>query len=254
MFSGIFFLSQYYNHIFFLCKDKYYPQIKYFFDNIDINITIISFDSNNENESCKKIILNNYYTSDILICGLHKSYLSNKITHPELLSGVICNNISNFNLPERFSFIKMFYCDINLNLNIYINYFHFIHNNELYELYKKISNYNIIFLHTLSSMNELNLDKQIESYLSDTNYLIICANKNFYDISHEKYLLANDYIFLQTVFHYYYLILNAEIIHVIDSSISCIVLPLFYKKELKSKNVNIYNRDTFERIDLVINH
>ena len=209
MFSAIFFLSQYYDTVFFLCKNIYYSQVKYFFDHTDVNINIISFDSNNENKNCKNILMDKYFNSDIFICGVHKSYLSSKITHPELLS-LNFDHDNKYRLPERFNFIEMFYNDMNLNLTIYIDQFHCIHNKEIYELYEKISKYKIIFLHTLSSINELNINNQMLPYLNDTNYLVICANKNFYDISNEKYLLANDYIFLQTVFHYYYLILNAE--------------------------------------------
>ena len=245
MIGAIYFLLDYYENIFFLCKDIYYKQITYIYAD-NKNIKLIPFDSKNEEISCFNILTDKYIGSDIFICGIHKSYLKKKVTHPQLLS----YNTNNFyKLPDRFSFINMFYNDLGLDLSIFINKFNIKLDNVVLDLYKYISNYNdIIFIHSTSSIIDIDLTNVIQKYINDKNSLIICVNKNVYPINHDKYEIANKYVFLPTVFHYIEIIKNATCIHITDSCFSCLVIPLMYSFKLKCQDVHIYHRETFEKI------
>ena len=71
--------------------------------------------------------------------------------------------------------------------------------------------------------------------------IIICANKNMYNINNSKYELANKYINL-FIAYYIDIILNSYEIHVVDSCFSCIINPLKVTNRLFSKITNIYDR------------
>jgi hypothetical protein len=261
MFGALFFLSNYYEKIYFVCRDVYYDHLQFVFDNNihKINITLLPFDTTHEDkyntffsESSEvyKLLYDKWDTSsDIMTCLSHKLYtLPCKITHPDILQLQLPNTRK---IAERYHFIKMFYNDINLDLSIYLDYFHIEFNHpEITKFYNKISHYKIIFIHSLSSIGEINIPCDFTPYINDDEYFIVCANKNMYDNTHEKYNLANEYVWLPNIFLYYDILLHSEKIHVVDSSISSIVLPLYYKQKLKSNDVNIYHRETSEKIIL----
>ena len=166
MIGAIYFLLDYYENIFFLCKDIYYKQINYICAD-NKNIILIPFDSKNEETSCYNILNDKYNSSDIFICGNHKSYLNKKITHPELLS---YNKNAFYKLPDRFSFINTFYNDLGLDLSIFINKFNIKLDNVALDLYKHISNYNdIIFIHSTCSIIDIDFTNVIQKYINDKN-------------------------------------------------------------------------------------
>jgi len=245
--SAVNYLSKFYKNVYFLCKDIYIHHINYIFKNT--NIIPIAFDSKNEFRCCYQIIIDKYQISDIFICGCHKSYLKSKITNEILLNYTQDDN--NIIFPKQYTFFRDFYHDINLDLQIFKNYFYINTCNETKKLYDDISNYKIIFLHTESSYVTINLDDKVKEFIDKDDYLIINVNKNMYSLNNlEKYNIANKYIKLKTIIHYYFIIQNATDIFVVNSSISCIIIGLHYNNLLKTKNVNIYTRDTLELLDL----
>jgi len=69
MIGAIRFLLQFYNKIFFLCKNKYYDNVKLvFYDNL--NVICVPFNENNEYNEIYNIIHKNYFYNDILIVYL----------------------------------------------------------------------------------------------------------------------------------------------------------------------------------------
>jgi hypothetical protein len=246
MISAVRFLSNFYDTIYFLCRDTLSAQILYLYK-LHPNIVIVPFESENHKEfsACKDILSNKYDTSDIFVCGIHKNYLPTKITHPLLLN---YNKQNNYMLPDRFSFINMFYTDIGLDISIFVNYFNINIDNEIIELYDAISNYNIVFIHSTSSNVDLDMTHVINKYIHDEESIIICPNKNVYDIANNKYNIANKYVFLPTIFHYIEIIKKSSAIYVTDSCISCMVIPLMFNNLLNTKDITIYNRDTLEKI------
>ncbi len=241
--GAINFLLNYYNNVYFLVKDIYYDQINYLYcDNS--NVIVINFDSKNENASCYNILCDKYKNNDIFISGSHKSYLKSQITNDKLKM-YIRNN--KYNLPERFQFITMFYNDIGLDLSIFLDYFN-IDKKDYQQIYHPISNYNIIFIHSSASNVEMDFSSIINKYLNIDNILIICANKNVYSNDNNKFDIAEKYVFLPTVFCYTEIIKNSIEIYASDSCISCIIIPLFLKKQLKCNYINIFNRETNEKV------
>ena len=240
--SAIYFLLEYYNTIYFLCKDIYNENIKLLFENeiINKNIITVPFNSNNEFSNCRTIITNamTNANTDIFISGLcHTSYLKPRITHPDLLK--YKQNDGEYSI--EWSHIKDFYYNIGLDLSIYYNYFHINSSNLSKEYFENIKQYNIIFLHTKSSNREINLNYITEKYINDEDKIIICANKNVYTTNNYKYDIANKYINIY-IAYYIDIILNSSEIHVIDSCFSCIIHPLNITNKLKAQSINIYNR------------
>jgi hypothetical protein len=237
------FLTNYYNTIYFICKDVYVENVNLLFQKkiINKNIVLVQISSNNEPEDCKNVI-NNFMKNnliDIFVSGyLHTSHLKSRISHPNLLQYV--QNDNGYTI--EWSHIHDFYYDIGLDLSIYYNYFNIDSSKESKEYFENIKTYNIILLHTKSSQRELSLSHIIDKYINVPDIIIICSNKNVYENTHNKYELANKYINL-LIPYYIDIIYNAFEIHVIDSCLSCIVHPLNVTKKLKAQTVNIYNRD-----------
>ena len=229
------FLLNYYETIYFLCKDIYNENVKLLFYNKPV-ITV-PFDSKNEFSACKNVINNNSINSDVFISGFaHKYRIKLKITHPELLQ--YKKNDYNYTIPYKH--ILDFYYDIGLDLSIYYNYFDIESSEISKEYYEKIKNYKIVFLHSKSSNREINFTDIVNKY-NNNDYIIICANKNVYNINSIKYNIANMYVNIY-VAYYIDIIKNAESIHVIDSCFSCIVYPLIITNKITPKEYKIYNR------------
>ena len=114
MIGAINFLLQYFEKIYFLCKNIYQENVKLLFYNKPV--IIISFDQNNEQEECKKIIndifkLDN--TINIFISGFcHTCYLKSNINHPELLNYTVSENKYSISYDH----INAFYQDIGLRI------------------------------------------------------------------------------------------------------------------------------------------
>ena len=123
---------------------------------------------------------------------------------------------------------------------------------EITNIYNEISNYKIIFLHTESSQATIDLNYIIQSFILKNDYLLISANKNVYDECNSKYGLVNKYIKLPTIIHYVEIIKNAEELHMVDSSISCLALCLKLSEKTVCKQIKIYNRFTSQPIDLSV--
>jgi hypothetical protein len=238
--SAVLFLLQYYNTINFFCKKIHCENLTLLFQNKinSKNIILVPLYTQDENTEFVKILnTNNNNLPDIFISGGYKRHFKSRITHPDLLK--YNQNDNEFSTVN--GHIREFYYDIGLDLSIYYNYFNIESTDLSTEYYKNIKNYNIIFLHTKSSNKEINLSNIIDKYINDDDKIIICANKNIYNINHNKYELANKFINL-LVAYYIDIILNSLEIHVIDSAFSCIIYPLNMTNKLSAKIIEVYSR------------
>jgi hypothetical protein len=262
MIGAIRFLLNFYEKIFFLCKNKYYPNIKLFFiDNP--NIICVPFNESNEIDEIKKIIQNNYNVNDIFICGdIMKSFLKNKIkiTNKEFLNYKIINKnykIDYDNLTtDNYSFIENFYKDINLNLTYFFEYFHIPSTQESLELYNTIKNYYIIFIQLKSSDGiSLNISSLLSKYLYDSNTILICNDKNLYDINNKtndieiKFNLCKQFVY-NKIINYNDVIKNSDEIYIIDSCFIGIILPYLKTNKLKANKIRIILRHNAQNIIL----
>jgi len=240
MIGAINFLLNYFEEIYFLCKNNLEENVKLLFQNKPI--IIILYEQYNECKDTKRI-LNNVYNSDnsinIFVSGYcHTHHIKSNINHPELLN----YKLTNDKYIVNYDHIKSFYNDIGLNTNIYVDYFD-IKSSELSKYYyNMIKNYEIIFFHTQSSGRKINLNRIINQYINDNEKIIICANENIYPNNHDFYEIANEFINLKIIY-YIDIIKNATEIYCIDSCISCIVLPLDNGKKLNANIVKIISRD-----------
>lgn len=236
--GAINFLLNYYSKIYFLCKDKHQNNCRLLYNNL--NVEIVPFDSNREDQHCSQII-SPYYTNlnaDILICGSHhKKNLKSKITNNNFLNYI--PNDEHYKI--EYDFIRQFYWDINLDLKIYYEYFKINSTKDSIDLYDKVKEYNIYFIHTQASDMKIDISNYTNEYLYDDKWIIICANENMYNNQSYKYNLANEFINIP-IAHYIDIILNAKKIYVVNSCFSCIIYPLKETKKLLSETTNIYNR------------
>ena len=240
MIGAINFLFNYFEEIYFLCKNIHQENVKLLFYNKPV--IIVQFDENNEQIECKRIInevINLDNTINIFISGYcNTSYLKSNIIHPELIN----YKLTDDKYVVNYEHIKSFYNDIGLNTNIYVDYFD-IESSELSKnYYNMIKNYEIIFFHTQSSGRKINLSSIINQYINDDKKIIICANENVYPVNHNFYEIANKFINLKII-NYIDIIKNAKEIYCIDSCFSCIVLPLDTGKKLNANIVKIIGRD-----------
>lgn len=259
MIGAVRFLLQYYENIYFICKDKYYNNVKLFYKNID-NVLIITIKSPKSKEdelsSCLEIINESVYLkNDVLICGsFYKNYLKSKITNTKLLQRfpekkryiIDYDTLSSSN----YSFIEKFYLDINLDLNIFFEYFELPLTTESQTYYDSLSNYDkIIFIHSKASNKKLNFDKLCKENVMKTNTIMICADYNIYETTKklnktqaEKFDVCKNMVNIPLIY-YLDIIKKCNEIYIIDSCFTGIVLPLLKTQKLKATKIRIIERN-----------
>jgi hypothetical protein len=250
MIGALHFIRQFYKNVFFLCKGKYYENVKLFFDEKS-NIICVPFNENDEFNEIKKILNNDKYTdknTDIFVCGFcHKSYLQSKITNPAFLNASIINK--NYTIDHstittsNYSFIENFYKDINLNLTHFYEYYDLPSTDISKQLFDSVKNYYLVFIQLKSSDGRvLNISNLLSKYINDDNVLLICNDANLYDKDHKKYLIAQNFL-MNKIVYYVDVIKNSDEIYLIDSCFIGIVLPFLKMNKLKTDKVKIILRN-----------
>jgi len=233
--GAVHFLLQYYDTIYFICKDIYEENIKHLF--LECSVVPVPVDANNEYNETKSIFDN--VTCDLFVSGgMHKSYLHKRITHPELLS----HKQNDKNYMVHFEHIRSFYYDIGLDLSIYYEYFNIKSTPNSIAYYEKIKKYKIIFVHSKSSTGEIHYNNVYETYNNNPDYIIICANKNMYEPNHKLYAIADTYVNIYVAW-YIDIIKQANLIYIINSCFSCIVYPLMMTNQISEDIVTITMRN-----------
>lgn len=255
MVGALHYLKQFYNKMYFLCKKKYYDNVVLFFD--DPKIICVPFDETNENASVRMIISAHYLVNDVFVCGdCHTSQLKSKITNPRLIAELKqLNHDAKYTIDfdtitsKNYNFIEGFYKDIHLSLAHFYDYFHLPTTNEATKLYDDVKNYYIVFIQSDSSNGKtLNTSRLLKKYLHNDNVILICNDKNLYDIPnktetiHNKFKLCNQFV-CNKLIHYTTLIKNSDEIYIIDSCFVGIVLQYVKKNILKANPVRIIKRE-----------
>jgi len=276
MIGALRFLIKFYKNVYFLCKKKYYENIKLFFIDTQ-NIICIPFDENKERNSIINILneasINLY--NDIFVCGMFmKNSFNTRISNKEFINNIFLEKPkTNFNdykidydtlTSQNYSFIEHFYKDIGMDLSIFYNYYKIPETQESLELYNKIKDFYIIFIQLKSSCGKsLNISKLIKKYINDEKSILICNDVNLYidyikqnNLSgHEiknfsnKIELCENFKYNKLV-NYYHTIINSNEIYIIDSCFIGIVLPLLKQNKLKANTVRIILRDIASQIQL----
>jgi GDP-mannose 4,6-dehydratase len=239
------FLLQYYQTIRFLCKDRYYENVRLFFAD-EPRIICVPFDSDNEFAECRRIVSETPTDDDILVSGIHKTYINPRITAFTYMPD--CNRIYDLNFDTlsdmNYDFLRLFYTDIGLDLRIFYEYFHLGSTEISQQLYNSVSHYKtIIFLQTKSSNGiQLNIERLRTQYLNDETSILISNNENLYDETDVRHQLCSPFV-LNKIVHYIDLIRNCHQIYIIDSCMTGIVLPLVKTGKLAATTVRIIQRD-----------
>jgi hypothetical protein len=254
------FLLQYYDTIYFFCTLNNQKNVDLIFNNkrvITISINMYSNEiSNDINMVINKIVpyLHNIQDdSDIFVSGDYKSKIKSRITHPELLKYKPDNKgykLSEDNLDDN---ILNFYVDIGLDLSIYFDYFDITSTDISMKYYNDIRDYKIVFMHTRASDSTIDLTHIIDKYKYLDDYIIICADKNVYNINDPKYNLADKYVNIPIVY-YIDVIKNAEKIHLVSSCFVCITIPLIGKHQINPIEYEVYHRYSYVNINSLKSH
>lgn len=265
MIGALHFIKQFYKNIYFLCRQKYYENVKLFFED-DSNIICVPFDSDgpidfgsnrvNRNKyiyefSNISYIINPKYAdknTDVFICGpCHKRYLHSKINNKLYLDHK--TNTNNYTIDfdtittSNYSFIEKFYNDIGLNLTHFFENFNINSPDESVRLFQSVKQYYLVFIQYKSSNGKtLNISNLIEKYINDPNVLLICNDMNLYNKSHQLYDIAQPFVYNKIV-NYMDVIKNSDEIYLIDSCFIGIVLPLLKTNRLKTKIIRIILRN-----------
>lgn len=248
--SALIYLLRYYDKIFFLCNDKYidnlYILLNSYNDKIILYGTKVHKNTILRNEVFDILLKDD---KDIFVSGMFTKLVKKRINNKLFLQD---NSVFN-SKPEiellDYLHINNFYKDINLNLNIYINFFDIKNTRKSLKIYEKIKKYKIIFIHTTTSGNsgKTNLEDfiipEINKYKKYNKILLICPDINMYDISEKKYKIAQYFIGLK-VGYYLDIILNSISLHISDSCFACLVLPLYLSKRINHQYIYIYDRVT----------
>jgi hypothetical protein len=226
-------------------------------------VICVPFDENNENNEIIKIISNNYYMNDILVCGpCHKSYLRSKITNEMFLNYIPLNkgytidfDTFDSNIYPIFKFIEDFYKDINLNLTQFYDYFYIPTTIKSIEYFNLVRDYYVIFIQSnCSDGRKLNISNLVDKYLYDPHVILISSNENIYDIDNKighietKYKICQTILLDSRIINYKDIILNSDEIYIIDSCFTAIVLPYLKTNQLKTDKVRIIYRDLVNNI------
>jgi hypothetical protein len=230
------FLLNYYESIYFLCKDIYEENVKLLF--VGIPVYTVAFSANNEFAECRRILSNvNKQESDIFVSGVHMNYVSSRITHPELLK---YNKINKYKI--RYSHINDFYSQIGLDTSIYVDYFNMNSSEMSLKCYDEIRDSKIVFVHTKGSNRSIHIDDVLSKYKSTDDYIIISAdgiNVYSHDTTSPKYEICERFKQMK-IADYIDIIKHAEIIHVVNSCFSCIVYPLLLSESIHPIECKIY--------------
>lgn len=227
------FLLNYYNTIYFLCKDIYHKNVEQLFTNMPV--VAVPFYSNDEVSSIKEILKD--VGGDIFVSGMLRQYIKKRITHPDLLN--YKKNDKHYTI--EFDHIRNFYYDIGLDLSIYYEYFDINSCDMSNKYYDEIKEYKIIFIHSKSSNQEVNYDHVYEKYKDNKEYLIVCANKNMYKKDDPYYAIADKYVNLYVAW-YIDIIKHAELFYMVDSCFSCIIIPFIQTNKIRKEGIHLYRR------------
>lgn len=244
--GALHFIRQFYDQVFFLCKQQYYENVQCFFDG-NTNITCIPICTTNEYDETQKILDFRKYidvNTDIMICGpCHKCYLPSKITNKRFIEEVKINK--NYTIDydtitsSDYSFIESFYNDIGLNLTYFYEYFYLPTVNESIKMYDSIKKFYIVFIqYKCSSGTTLNISNLINKCIHNDKIILLCNDVNLYNKDHSKYALAEQFVNNKLI-NYVDTIKNSDEIYLIDSCFVGIVLPLLKTNQLKARTVRI---------------
>jgi hypothetical protein len=251
MIGAINFLKQFYKNIYFICKLKYYDNVKLFFD-INSNVICVPIKHINEFDKIYLKIIQNK-NIDLLFCGKHIKKFKTRINNKYFLNSEIVDKNYTIDFSTlnsiNYKFIENFYKNIRLNLTYFYEYFDLPSTDISKKMFENVSKYYLIFIQYKSSNGKtLNISNLKKKYINDDNVLLLCNDENLYSIDQKiKYNLAQEFVF-KKIIYYYDTIKNCDEIYLIDSCFTGIVLPLLKTNRLKTKNIKIILRNISHKI------
>lgn len=208
------YLSTCYDEVLVVCKTHNKKNLELIYsDDTSIKIYDVENDKNisprfGYNQELFKKQTKDY---DLYLCGLHNLYMK------------YCDY-------KKLPFC--FYEQMNIDSNIFWEYFYISNIKEGINLYNKIGGIEYIFVHNTSSEGEVFDIKLIETKLklSKKEILFINPNKNFYELDEEYYNIAKKFIGYNLPL-YIEIIKNSKYNILCDSSFMCMAINLDIKTD-----------------------
>jgi hypothetical protein len=266
MSGGMRFLLKFYEKVHLVCNQKYYPNVHLFFID-EPRIVCVPFDkksgsSQDEIIAIKQVVKENCQneSTDLFVCGFHKTYLQSKITNRAFIEFQVEDNQDTVDFDtltsNNYKFLWRFYDDLRLNFTIFVKYFYLHSTEESKQMYDLVKSYNIVFIQYESSDKvRLNISNLLKKYLYDKETILICNDINLYSEENEdteflkKRSLCENFIY-KKIIHYTELIKNSQEIYIIDSCFTGIVLPFVKQGVLKATTVRIIRREVVNSVVL----
>jgi hypothetical protein len=240
--GAINYLSNFYQKIYCICFNGYINNLKAIFNGIISNGSNIEFISTTKDDF-ESFLRNINDDNDILVAGGWRNIISSKITNPHLINKIqhiSQSDASQYDVP--WSFIKEFYSHVNLNLSFFYEYFYIESCKEARDMYDKIKNYNIIFLHFNSHIGQTTYPVNEWPWIFKEEYFIVDPHCNHYKMTPDslKYKLA-DQLLNFPFLCYLDIILNASQLYTVDSSFGALI-HILKKLKIVNGRVIIYDR------------
>lgn len=238
MLGSVNFLSQYYKKVYLACRDVNEQNIKLLLKENQFTFPY-RLEHMRNTDTFMPLIKHLYdkdYT-DIFFCGIPsiiKVNIPSKITHPAILNYKKTNKYST-----QYAHISIFYNRMKLDLKIYYEFFNIDSSFRSNELYEKVKHLKIVFCHTEGSNRKINLSKDVKLLQNKPEYIVLCTDKNVYDKNHPYFELAEMFVNL-LVQEYIDVIINADKFFMVNSCLSCILLPLYKTNRIKSNDTLKY--------------
>lgn len=236
-------LLKFYENVYYFCKREYILNISSMFTNKPIQLIPI------DNNDLRQIILNmpvlNFNTTDCIFAGTMKTI------HPSLKTVIRNEHFNEYkrrfgtNMNEKtlYQHIGYIHSDVGVKWDVCVKYYDVHIPDESMMHYQQIQQYTIMFMHEIASTaSTVDFSNIINWYMNLPNYIIICANRNVYQVGHPMHTLAQSFVNLPFMF-YYDTIRHASDIHVIDSCFACIPFLLRSMNAISPKTFMIYARD-----------
>ena len=223
MIGAIRYFSLFYDQVELGSKQKNLGNVRAMFSD-DSSIVVHPIPNDWTGEYSTLIQLSNRAGYDVINTGFCHSVIKDKIAHPFFQHRPKKNNATHF--------LHQFYENARLEQSIYSTHFYLPLSKASNELYVRTQPFKVVFHHDQASDGTVCIPS-VNTYISDSEYLVVNPNRNVYPIDNPRYAFAQTFVG-QPFLDYIECIRNAHAIYVTDSSFFACMLPMAEKGELRA--------------------
>lgn len=257
MFIGaVLYLQQFYRSFYLITQKSFEEQLKRIYQDHN-NIFIIGVETDQEGQLLVKPKYEDIGT-DIFISGTSDKTITTNLNkllfeNTSIYNTNISDEYKRYRASYYFDYIRSLYYHFNLDFSIYVNFWSIpIAKNQI-DCICNNKGYKFVLINSACKEFSKTIDLSFVTnyYLPQEQIVIINPYVNMYKQSDPRYMIAESYRNLYFWADYLPILLCAYEIHVIDSFIANIIFPLLFQKKISSNIVNVYDKNTGEKILLL---